>query len=133
METLPREKNDEIEIDLLELFGILWSHALQIILVGAAAALAAYLAIFFLMPKQYESYTKLYVLAKSSDTSNVTSSELQAGTLLTSDYVELVKSRKVTETVISELGLKDKNGKYISSTALANKISASVKNGEHVL
>lgn len=133
METLSRERNDEIEIDLSELFGVLWSHALQIVLTGAVVALAAYLAIFFLIPKQYVSYTKLYVLAKSGDANNVTTSELQAGTLLTSDYVELVKSRKVTETVITQLGLKDPKGNYISSTSLANKISASVKDGTRVL
>lgn len=133
METLTRERNDEIEIDLSELLGLLWSHALQIALTAVVVALAAYLAIFFVMPKQYVSYTKLYVLAKSGDANNVTTSELQAGTLLTSDYVELVKSRKVTETVINQLGLKDSKGNYISSAALADKISASVKEGTRVL
>ena len=46
----------------------------------------------------------MYVLAKeSSDT--VTSSDLQASTLMTKDYAELIQSRQVTETVIAQLGL----------------------------
>jgi capsular polysaccharide biosynthesis protein len=46
----------------------------------------------------------MYVLAKQEN-ATPTNGDLQASTMLTKDYAELIKSRDVTETVISELGL----------------------------
>ena len=50
-------------------------------------------------------YDKMYVLSKQDANSAVTSSDLQAGSQLTKDYMELIKSRSVMEQVISQLQL----------------------------
>ena len=47
----------------------------------------------------------MYVLNRSDGTAGVTSSDLQTGTQLTQDYMELIKSRTVLEEVISVLNL----------------------------
>lgn len=103
METT-QQNNDEIEIDLLELFHVLWSKALVIFLATAAVGLAAMLVTRVLLTPQYQSTTKMYILTKqNSDT--LTSSDLQASEQLTQDCAQMIQSRQVAEAVISNLSL----------------------------
>lgn len=97
-------RDDEIEIDVLEVLRVLLSKLGIIILSGLILALAAIVGTKLFITPQYQSVTKMYVLAQqNSDT--VTNSDLQTSTLLTKDYAELITSRTVTEAVISKLGL----------------------------
>ena len=99
-----QQNNEEMEIDLLELFHVLWEKALVILLAAAAVGLAAMLMTRVFLTPQYESTTKLYILAKQNN-DTLTSSDLQASQQLTKDCAEMIKSRRVTEAVISRLGL----------------------------
>ena len=97
-------RDDEIEIDLKELFFYLLSKAAYIIGAGMAlAALALAVTVFFITPK-YTSTTSMYVLNRQAAES-ITNSDLQSSTYLTKDYIELIKSRTVVETVIADLNL----------------------------
>ena len=96
--------NDEIEIDLVELFRRLWSRALLIALVAITTALVGFAISFFFITPQYESTTKIYILNKT-DSATVTYSDVQLGTQLTKDYKELINSRYVLEDVIAKLSL----------------------------
>ena len=96
-------RDDEIEIDLLQLFWVmkrrLWIMILAVV-VGAAAAM---LYTTTLVEPVYTSSTMIYILNK---TNNITSlSDLQLGTQLTKDYKVLVTSRPVLEQVTRNLGL----------------------------
>ncbi|MGM9912552.1 YveK family protein [Floccifex sp.] len=96
-------KDDEFEIDLLELLGVVWKKVPIIVLMTILfGALVMLYDVAFVTP-MYESVTKITVLEKQND--KLTSSDLQASTLLTKDYIELVKTRDVTESVINQLGL----------------------------
>lgn len=95
--------NDEIEIDLLELLQVLWSKALIILMCTIIAAMATGLTSKFLIQPVYSSTTKLYVLSKS--TSLTSFADIQIGTSLTQDYMELIESRPVVEAVIENLNL----------------------------
>lgn len=99
-----KQQREEIELDLREVFGALLRKIWVILFVGIIAALGALLASQFLITKMYESTTKVYVLNKQDNTM-VTYTDLQTGTQLTKDYMELVTSRPVTDQVISDLGL----------------------------
>ena len=99
------KENDEITIDLTELFMTLWSKAHMIILAGILLGLLAFVGTKLFLTPIYTSTTKFYVLNKTSDTGSVTYNDLQTGTQLTKDYAELVKSRPVLEEVISVLNL----------------------------
>lgn len=103
METTQRN-NDEMEIDLLELFHVLWSKALVILLSAVAVGLAVMLVTRVFLTPQYQSTTKMYILTQQ-DNKTVTSSDLQASEQLTQDCAEMIKSRQVAESVISQLGL----------------------------
>ena len=99
------EQNDEIEIDLVELFMVLKSKLHIILLSGILAALLAFVGTKLLMTPMYTSVTKMYVLSRQDSSSGVTYSDLQTGSQLTKDYAELVKSRPVLEQVIAVLNL----------------------------
>ena len=99
-----RQRDDEMEIDLREIFSLLISKIGIIILSGIILALVAIVGTKLFITPQYQSITKMYVLSKQ-DNNTVTNSDLQTSTLLTKDYAELIKSRTVTEAVIAKLGL----------------------------
>lgn len=98
-------ENDEITINLTELFAVLWAKAYIIIIAGLFMALAAFAGTQLFITPKYTSMTSMYMLARSGDSGVVTSGDLQTGTQLTQDYMELVKSRTVLEKVISVLNL----------------------------
>ena len=99
-----QQRDDEIEIDLVEVFRLLVSKLGIIILSGMIFAFLAIIGTKLFITPKYQSITKMYVLAQqNSDT--VTNSDLQTSTLLTKDYAELITSRTVAESVIANLRL----------------------------
>lgn len=101
----PNTNDDEIEIDLAELFMVLRSKLHIILLSGILMALLSFIGTKFLITPMYTSVTKLYVLSRQDSSTGVTYSDLQTGSQLTKDYAELVKSRPVLEKVIATLNL----------------------------
>lgn len=97
-------KNEEIEIDLLEVFNVLISRAWIIIGAGLFLSLAAFAISKFVLTPTYKSTTKIYILNKT-ESQTVTYSDVQMGTQLTKDYAELINSRYVLEEVIQLLSL----------------------------
>ena len=99
-------QDDEVTIDLMELFSALWAKKTIIILSAVFMALVAFVGTKMFVTPKYTSVTKLYVMAKNDDSSaSAIYSELQSGSMLTKDYMELVKSRPVLEKTISKLNL----------------------------
>ena len=92
--------NDEVEVDLGEIFSLLLSRIWLILLCGILAAAIAVIGTMLFITPQYRSTTKMYVLTKQ-DNSTLTNSDMQISTLLTKDYAELIKSRTVIEGVIA--------------------------------
>lgn len=101
---LNQQRDDEMEIDLRELFSVLLSKMVIIILTGIMFALITMVGTNIFITPQYQSVTKMYVLAKQNNDA-LTNSDLQTSTLLTKDYEELIQSRTVTESVIAKLEL----------------------------
>lgn len=96
---------DEIEIEPGELFGALFRHSWIILLCTVLAAVLAWLACRFVVRPVYRSSTTVYVLSRESGGAAITYSDLQTAEQLTSDYEELIKSRFVLETVLTDLDL----------------------------
>lgn len=97
-------QKQEDEIDLLELFNVLLSKAGILILSALIVGFLAILGTKLLITPQYQSVTKMYVLNKQ-DNSMLSFTDLQTSSQLTKDYAEIIKGRKVTESVIADLGL----------------------------
>lgn len=122
-------EEDELTIDLGELFRVLLSKVHIIILAAILMALVAFVGTKLFVTPMYTSVTKMYVLAKdeNSTTSSSNYSELTAGSMLTKDYMELVKSRPVLEKTISVLNLK------MQPAELANMISVSTPTDTRIM
>ena len=118
--------NEEMEIDLLELF----SHYFDRIkwIAGGffiCALLAALITAFIIAPK-YTATSKMYMVSSSSQ-SVVDLTDLNIGQTISSDYVELLKTRPIIESVIREQDLK------YSYEELVGMINLSVVNNTRII
>ena len=98
------QPDEEETIDLVEVFYMLWSHALQIIACLLVGALLAFGVTYFFITPKYQAYASLYIVSASNN-SLVNLSDLQLGSQLTADYQELMLSRPLLEDVIKKLDL----------------------------
>uniref|UniRef100_UPI00405643AD YveK family protein n=1 Tax=Agathobacter sp. TaxID=2021311 RepID=UPI00405643AD len=96
-------ESDEIEIDLKELFFELLVEWKKIAVSTVLAGLIMFVISAFILTPQYESTSKLYVLSKSTSITSLT--DLQMGTNLTNDYMEIVGGRPILDAVIDNVGL----------------------------
>ena len=94
-------EQEELEIDLQELFFELLSHWKILTVSTIMAAAIALVASKFILVPQYESTSALYVLSNS-----ITSlADIQIGSSLTNDYIVVVKGRPILDQVIENLNL----------------------------
>ena len=121
MEQLNIQDNDEIEVDVSEIVHVLLNKIWVIILVGIIVGLVAIVGTYLFVTPQYESTTKMYVLSKQ-DSNTLTSQDMQTSLSLTKDYAELIKSRTVTEGVITQLNLNLTLGKMAVDSATDTRI-----------
>lgn len=111
-------KNDEMEIDRIELLFECISHWKLLAVSTLLVAVIAFMASRFLITPMYESTAELYVLSKSTSITSV--ADLQIGTNLTSDYMEVISGRPVLEQVITNLGLEEDYNSLYKKVALEN-------------
>ena len=97
------QEDNEIEVDLLELVSAVLSHWKMVFIITLLFAGLFFSYCKFLATPQYESSSKLYVLTKSTSITSL--ADLQMGSNLTNDYVEVVLGRPVLDQVIANLGL----------------------------
>ena len=126
-----QNNNDEIEIDLREVFILLISRMWLIVLVGLLTALIGFAISAFLIAPTYESTSKIYILNKQQE-NTVTYSDVQLGTQLTKDYAELITSRLVLEKVIEELNLTE-TYEGIDYKAMLNKVEVTTPTDTRIL
>lgn len=115
--------NDEIEIDLREVFFELLMHWKVILLSTVMVGVIALVVSLFLITPQYESTSALYVLSKSTSITSL--ADIQMGSNLTNDYIVVVKGRPVLEQVISNLGLDEEDYESLSEKVTLNNPSDS--------
>ena len=94
--TLVQNDKSEEEIDLVEVFYLLWGHIVQIIACFLVGAVLAFGFTFFFVTPKYQASSSIYVV-------NLT--DLQIGSQLTADYQELMLSRPLLQDVIKNLDL----------------------------
>ena len=100
-----KDRDDEMEIDLLELFSTLlqrWYLILVCALIFGAAAFGY--TKYFIIP-QYEASSMIYILSTKQATDLSMALDIQTSKQLTADFEILAKSRPVVEAVIDNLEL----------------------------
>ncbi len=126
MNTYQQREDEEIEIDLREIFAVLISKLWLIIMIGVIFALVAIIGTKLFITPQYQSVTKMYVLSRQNN-DTLTSSDLQLSAQLTVDYEEVIHSRTVAESVIAALNLD------MTPEELVKKIAVSAADSSRVL
>lgn len=99
-----QQQIDENEIDLMEIFYVLKARIVMIILTAVIFAIGAGLFTNYMITPMYSSTSRIYVLTNETVLSYA---DLQIGNSLTSDYIEMIQSRTVVETVINNLNMQD--------------------------
>ena len=119
------------ELDLKQLFEVFWNKKVQILLIILIFMIIGFVySMVFVTPK-YQSSTKLVLVQAEKGTSDqtgtesITATDLTLNSKLVSTYSEIVKSKDVLRTVISNLNIAIEEG------TLRNNISVtSVKDTE---
>ncbi|SKA64313.1 Capsular polysaccharide biosynthesis protein [Eubacterium uniforme] len=96
--------NDEVEIDLLELLYYFKGKLLFIIAAFIIGAVIAGSITKFAIPKKYTATSTMYMVSASTN-SVVDISDLNIGSALSSDYIQIMQSRPIVEGVIADLKL----------------------------
>lgn len=112
------DRNSEVEIDLIELFGHYRARILWIIIGFVVGALIAGCLTQFAMTPKYTATSKMYMVSSSSQ-SVVDLTDFNIGQSLSSDYVELLKTRPIVESVIQEQQLPYSYNELINMIALS--------------
>lgn len=116
------------QIDLISIIHAIWSSLPQIILAAVIGFLAVYLFSIHAVHPIFTSTTKVYLMSKEDIAEgNLTTQNLALATYLSHDYEEIIKSREVTEEVISNLGLD------MSSDRLKSMMSVVVPDDTRIL
>jgi|LSQX01.1.fsa_nt_gb capsular polysaccharide biosynthesis protein len=124
---MEKHTNEEVEVNLVDLFRFIKSRLWIIILTGLIFASVAGLYSEFMLTPIYTSKTQLYILGNSTATSTASLADIQIGTQLTQDYMILVKSKPVANQVIKNLYLD------MTTEEMADKVSVSNPNNTRIL
>ncbi len=92
---------DEMEIDLLELMYRLIERGKHIIAAALLGAVLMGVYSFLIAKPTYEATSQLYVLSQQNSAINL--SDLQIGTQLTNDYIQVFETWEVQEMVLAKL------------------------------
>ena len=95
--------DDEIEIDLWEIAGLLLRKLKILILFLILGGLIAGSVTRFLITPQYTGTSMIFILTKTTSVTSL--ADIQLGSELTTDFVMLATSRPTLERVIDELDL----------------------------
>ena len=97
------------ELDLKDLFMMLWNKKLQIILIIAIFAVIGIIYTMGFVVPEYSSYTTLLLVGSSSNNTEnnntITTTDITLNSKLVSTYSVLIKSTDVVSQVISNLGI----------------------------
>lgn len=124
---LNKEQQQEKEIDLRVVFGVLRKNIIPLILVTVIFAAGFFLYSKMFITKQYQASATLIVNNLSKDKTVVSNTELTAAANLADVYAIIIKSDTVLQPVIDDLKLN------MSYEALSKAISVSTINSTQVI
>ncbi|MGT2929143.1 Wzz/FepE/Etk N-terminal domain-containing protein [Streptococcus dentasini] len=111
-------ENASFEIDVFALLKKLWNRKFLIIFVSLLLGFVTLFVSAFILPKEYTSSTRIYVVHNNSNSINY--QDIQAGTDLVNDYKEIIQSQDVLDEVV------DKQKLDITPEELGNRIVVDV-------
>ena len=103
LKQLEMQKDDEMEIDLGEIFHLLMNKLWIIVLCFIIGATLAFGGTKLLITPKYSASSMIYILTKTTSVTSL--ADIQMGTQLTADFEILATSRPVLGEVIEKLNL----------------------------
>lgn len=107
IEERERLQEDELEIDLKELFGNLLEHWIFIVVTTLIAAAAGLLVTKLLLTPQYEANVNMIVNSRQDSTGSLTNDNITSSKNLVPTYAVVLKSNIILDQVIEDLQLED--------------------------
>lgn len=111
--------NDEMEIDLKDLFTALKKKAMQIIVVSVLFAMIGFVLSTFVISKKYSSEATIYITPRVSEQGSIDYNSLQTNSRMVNNYMEILKGEAITSKVAENVGL-DSYEEVLDSLTISN-------------
>ena len=105
MDNTQTQLDDEIEIDLWELFQILLKNWLWILLSTLGCAILGLLITMFLITPKYRSEATMIVNTRQDQTTTVTNDQITSAQKLVDTYSIIIRSRRVVDPIMEKLNI----------------------------
>ena len=119
LKQLGTQREDEVEIDLGEIFHLMLSKLWLLLLCFIVGATLAFGGTKFLVTPKYSASSMIYILTKTTSVTSL--ADIQMGSQLTADFEILATSRPVVEEVIEKLDLNYSYEQLVSMIATDNQ------------
>lgn len=105
MDNTQTQLDDEIEIDLWELFQILLKNWLWILLSTLGCAILGLLITMFLITPKYRAEATMIVNTRQDQTATVTNDQITSAQKLVDTYSIIIRSRRVVDPIMEKLNI----------------------------
>lgn len=97
--------NDEVEIDLGELFKVLKKNILMVMIISLLCAAIGLFMSVFLINKKYSSEATIYITPKVTEQGTIDYSSIQTNSKMVNNYMEILKGETILAKVAKQVGL----------------------------
>ena len=105
MDNTQTQLDDEIEIDLWELFQVLLKNWLWILLSTLGCAILGLLITMFLITPKYRAEATMIVNTRQDQTATVTNDQITSAQKLVDTYSIIIRSRRVVDPIMEKLNI----------------------------
>lgn len=99
------KQNEELEIDLSQLFRLLKKHIKLIIFSTIVCAVLMFAFTYFLIDKKYASTASIFITPKVSDQGVIDQSSTNTNSKMVNNYMEILKGENILSKVADQLDL----------------------------
>ena len=126
MDNTQTQLDDEIEIDLWELFQVLLKNWLWIFLTTLGCAVLGLLITIFLIAPKYQAEATMIVNTRQDQTVSVTSDQITSAQKLVDTYSIIIRSRRVIDPIMEELNIEDDYEDFVENITVESVDSTQV-------
>lgn len=115
MDNTQTQLNDEIEIDLWELFQVLLKNWLWILLSTLGCAILGLLITMFLITPKYRAEATMIVNTRQDQTATVTNDQITSAQKLVDTYSIIIRSRRIIDPIMEKLNIEDEYEDFVET------------------
>lgn len=111
--------NEEIEINLTELFKVLKKNILLIIVITIFCAAIGLVSSMFLINKKYSSEATIYITPKVTEQGTIDYNSIQTNSRMVNNYMEILKGETILAKVADQIGM-ESYGEVLDTLTISN-------------